>query len=153
MFAEPLRRDLVGGLGGGLRRLLSRRPEQRQVHVAVLVEDDLHQLPDLELVGVAVNDVGGQPNPRVLDDRDLSHHVRRRQARQAEPVVDGEAGERRVAGDLAHAHLVRAAVPAYRLRGMDQRAAMSAFLQPQRAVGTRGPEEFGLVGDGRQRTA
>ena len=52
-------------------------------------------LAQLELVGIAVDDVGGQPNPRVLLDGDLGHHVGRRQAGKAEPVVDGEGRQHR----------------------------------------------------------
>ena len=49
----------------------------------MLLEDDLDLLAELELVGIAVDDVGGQPDPRILDDRDLRHHVGRRQPGQA----------------------------------------------------------------------
>ncbi len=48
---------------------------------SIVLEDDLHRLTELEFLGIAVDDVGGQPNPRVLDDRDLGDHVRRRAAR------------------------------------------------------------------------
>ena len=39
-----------------------------------------------------IDDVGGEPDPRVLLDRDLGEHVGRRHARDAEAVVDGEPG-------------------------------------------------------------
>ena len=92
VLAEVLRCDLVDGLRAGL--LLRGGREDRQPDgpdlVLGLLELDLDGLAQLELVGFAVNDVGGQPNPRVLDDRDLRHHIGRREVGEAEPVVDGE---------------------------------------------------------------
>ena len=55
-----------------------------------LVELDRHGLAQLEVVGFAVNDVGGQPDPRILDDRDLRDDIGRRQVGKAEAVVDRE---------------------------------------------------------------
>ena len=77
---------------------------------------DLDGLAELEFVGLALNDVGGQPNPRVLDDGDLGHHVRRREVGKAEAVVDGEGRQGGFARYVAHTHVGAAAVPAYRLR-------------------------------------
>ncbi len=65
--------------------------EHRQPHVGDLLEHHLDGLAELEVVGVGVDDVGGQPDPRVLGDGDLGDHVRRGQVGEAEPVVDGEA--------------------------------------------------------------
>ncbi len=48
------------------------------------------------------------------------------------------------AGDVAHTHVAAAAVPAYRLRRVDQRFAVPAFLDAQDAVTACGPEELVL---------
>jgi hypothetical protein len=66
--------------------------EQRQPDVLGLLEDDFHLLAQFELLGVAFDDVGGQPHPRIFGDRDLGDDVGRGQAGQAESVVDGESG-------------------------------------------------------------
>ena len=112
-----------------------------------LLEGDLDRLAQLELVGVALDDVGGQANSRIFDDGDLCHHIRRRQVGEAEPVVDGEGRQRRLAGDVAYTHVAAAAVPAYRLRRVDQRLAVPALLDAQDAVAARGPEELVLGGE------
>ena len=75
---------------------------------------------------------------------DLRHHVGRRKVGKAEPVVDGERRQGGLARHVAHAHVAAAAVPAHRLRRMDQRIAVTALLDPQHAVGARGPEELVL---------
>ncbi len=142
MLAEVLRRDLVDGLRP--RLLLGRRPEERQPDILGLLEYHLDGLSELELVGFALNDVRGQPNPRVLDDRDLCDHIWRREVGKAEPVVDGEGRQGGFAGDIAHAHVATTAVPAHRGRRMDQRIAVLALLNPKNAVGACGPEEFVL---------
>jgi hypothetical protein len=101
-------------------------------------------LTEFEFFGFAFDDVGGQPDPRVLDDGHLGHHVRRRQIREAESMVDGEGAQRRLAGDIPHAHVVASAVSAHRLRRMDQGSAVPALLNAQDAVTARSPEELVL---------
>ena len=64
-------------MGSAAGRVSSGGPEQRQPHVLDLFEDNLHLLTELQLLGIAVNDVGGQPNPRILCYRDLGDDVRR----------------------------------------------------------------------------
>ena len=57
------------------------RLEQGDPHVLRELEDDLHPHPDVDVVGVAVHDVGGEPDAVVLLDGDDRDHVRRREAR------------------------------------------------------------------------
>ena len=150
--AEVVRGDLVHGLRSGL--LLAGGPEYRQPDSSArdLLELDLNGLAEFELVGIAFNDVGGQPDSRVLDNGDLGHDVGRRQIGEAEPVVDGEGGQRGPAGDVADAHVAAAAVPAHRLRRMDQCLTVPALLDAQHAVAACGPEELVLDREFRQRS-
>ena len=142
---SPKRSGAISSTGRGAGLGVRIGAEQRQPDVLDVLEDDLHLLTEFEPIGIALHDVGGQPDPGVFRDRHLRDHVRRRQPGQAEPMVHGESGERRLAGDGPHAHIAGAAVPAHRRRRMDQRCAGLAFLQPQRAVGSRSPEELVLV--------
>ena len=75
VLAETLRRDLVDRQRRGFG--VFDETEQRQPDVLVLLEDDLHLLAQFELLGVAVDDVGGQPHPRIFGDRDLGDDVGR----------------------------------------------------------------------------
>jgi hypothetical protein len=68
-------------------------------------------------------------------------------------MVDGEPGECGLARNRSDTHVVAPAVPAHRLRRMDERPAVPAFLDPQFIVCARSPEELVLVGERRKRTA
>jgi hypothetical protein len=68
-------------------------------------------------------------------------------------VVDRECRKGGFTRHIANAHVPAAAVPADRLRGMDQRVAVLALLDPQHAIGARGPEELVLRVDIWQWTA
>ncbi len=104
VLTESLRFDLVDRQRGGFGAV--DEAEQRQPDVVVLLEDHLDLLTQLQLLGVAVDDVGGQPDSRVFGDRDLRDDVGRGQAGQAESFVDGEPGQRRATGHRPHAEVV-----------------------------------------------
>lgn len=132
---------------GKRRRLFGRRPEQREPHIAVLREDDLHPHTECELCRVALDHVGRQANPLILVDRDLGHHVGCRQPGQAEAVVDRESDESRGTGHHPDTQLMASAVPADRLRRMDESRARLTLLQPQAAIRAGRPEEAVLRRD------
>jgi hypothetical protein len=72
-LSEPLRFDLVDRQRRGF--CVCDETEQRQPDVLVLLEDDLHLLAQFKLFGIAVDDVGGQSNSRILRDGDLGDDV------------------------------------------------------------------------------
>jgi hypothetical protein len=126
VLTEAFRRDLVDR---ERRRLgVFDYAEQRQPHVFVLLEDNLHLLAQFQLFSVTFDDVGGQPHARVFGDGDLRDDVGRGQAGHAESVVDGESGKRGPARHHPHNQVVRAAVSAYRRRWMNEGSAVGAFL-------------------------
>ena len=60
----------ISSSGSGPGLFVGGRPEHRQPDSpSMLLEVDLDGLAQLELVGFAVDDVGGQPNSRILHDR------------------------------------------------------------------------------------
>ena len=92
----------------GLRRLdrvrpvrLTRGREQRKPDVPLLLEAHRHLLADMHLVGLAVDDVGRQPDARVLFERHHGDDVRRREVRVPLLEVDGEPGNRGPARHLS----------------------------------------------------
>jgi hypothetical protein len=99
VVGEVLWCDLLGSDGKGL--LCRGGPEIRKPHgpsvILDLLEDDLDRLTEHEVFWIAFDDVGGQPDSRVLRDGDLSHHVGRREVGKAEAMVDREGGKRRCA--------------------------------------------------------
>ena len=65
--------------GGMRRRFFSAVGRNSGSHTScACLEDHLDGLAELEVVEVAVNDVGGQPDPGILLDGDLRDDVRRR---------------------------------------------------------------------------
>jgi hypothetical protein len=83
--------DGVGGAG---------RLEEREPHVLVLLEPDLHLLADVHVVDLTADDVRREVDARVLGERDVRDHVGRLEARQPLVVVDGEADHRAPPGHL-----------------------------------------------------
>ena len=146
VLGEVLRGDLVvGQRARSLARPSGRNSgSQTSSFCSKTTSDDA---PDLEVIGVAVDDVGGQSDPGILLDGDLGHDIGSRQARDGETVVDGERRQHGPAGHRAHAHVVAVAVAADRLRRMDQRLAVAAFLDAQLTVGARGPEDLVVEGE------
>ena len=86
---SPKRSGAISSTG---KRSESRRPSTGRNSgsqtSSMLLEDDLDLLAEFQLVGIAVDDVGGQPHPGVLGDGDLRDDVGRRQPGQAESFVD-----------------------------------------------------------------
>jgi hypothetical protein len=115
-------------------------------------EDDFHHVSDVQRLGLALDEGGGEPNSRVLDERDLGHHIRRRQAGLAEALVEGESTQGGSPRDNPHADLTAVAPTAHWRGRMDQFAATKALLQPKPPVGPRAPEEFVLWGHQRERS-
>jgi hypothetical protein len=130
----------VGGVG------LARRLEQRQPDVVGRLEPDHDLLADLDLVGIAPDDVGREVDGRVLGEGHVGDDVRPLEAGQPPVAVDGERHDGAAARH--HRGLPRAAAAgrAHRHRRVDERLAVLALLDPQATVGARGPEP--LVGRG-----
>ena len=83
------------GIVGGERALLgiAARLEQRDPHVFGGLEHHLHPQPDVDVVGRAVHDVGGETYPVVFLDGHDRDHVGRREARDPHLLVDREPGD------------------------------------------------------------
>ena len=126
------------------------RLEERDPHVVVVLEQHLHLHADVHVGGVAVDDVGGEADAVVLLDGDDRDHVGRREARHPRVLVDGEAGDHRLARHLRRRPLGRVAVRAHRDRRVAQLAAVGAALEPEHAVFARLPEELVALTDLRQ---
>jgi hypothetical protein len=120
--------------------------DQRQPDVVGRLEPDHDLLADVDLVGVAPDDVGREADGRVLGERHVGDDVRGLEAGQPPVAVDGERHDGAAARH--HRGLPRAAAAgrAHRHRRVDERLAVLALLDPQATVGARGPEP--LVGRG-----
>ena len=134
-------------LGDALGRVVAAgRLEQREPDVLVLLEADLDLLADVDLVGLAADDVGREVDARVLGQGHVGDRVRRFEVREPLVLVDGEGHDGRGAGDLGGRPRPAAAHGADGDRGVDHRLAVVAPLDAQAPVGARGPEP--LVGRG-----
>jgi hypothetical protein len=130
----------VGGVG------LARRLEQRQPDVVGRLEPDHDLLANVDLVGVAPDDVGREVDGRVLGERHVGDDVRGLEAGQPPVAVDGERHDGAAARHCRGLPRAAAAGGAHRHRRVDERPAVLALLDPQATVGARGPEP--LVGRG-----
>ena len=141
----PRRRPLRLGDGvGGI--VPAGRLEEGEPHVLAGLEADLDLLADVDLVGLAADDVGGQVHGRVLGQHHVGDHVRRLEVRVPRVVVDGEADHGPGAGHLGRRPGAAAADRADRRRWVDHRPAVVALLDAEATVGAGGPEP--LVGRG-----
>ncbi len=131
---------------GGIVR---ERLEQGEPHVGEVLERDLHAHADVHVVGIAVDDVGREPDARVLVDRDHGDDVGWREVREPLLVVDREPHDVAAPRHVDDVEVAAAAVRADRARRMQERPAAAAVLDAQDAVGARGPEALVLRGERR----
>lgn len=127
------------------------RLEQRQPHVVVLLEGDLHLLAHGHVVGVAAHDVGGEAHRRVPGKGHVGDHVGRLEARghwwrlTVKPMTVARPDTS--VGDDFRLRQGRAD----RHGRVNQLAAVVAALDPQAPIRARGPEplvERGEPGEG-----
>ena len=135
----------ISSSGCGPVCLLRGRPEERQPDVLDLLEHDLDRLTQLAARRVRSRRCWWSTEP-AGPRRWRPGPPRRAAADPGKPKrwLTVKARQRGLAGDVAHAHVAAAAVPAHRLRRMDQRIAVPALLDAQDAVCARGPEELVL---------
>ncbi len=119
---------------------LARRLEQRQPHVLVRLEADHHLLPDVHVPGLAPDDVGREAHRRVLGQRHDGDDVGRLEPGQPPVAVDRERHDRAAARHDRGGPRPAAARRAHGHRRVDERLAVLAALDPEPAVGPRGPE-------------
>src|SRR5262245_5324613 len=118
--------------------------EQRQPHVAariaMMLEYGAQRHADAHVLGLATDEVGGEPNAGVLLDLDDRHHEGQRGPRHPRLVVDREGVQGRAARDRARRQILGVTLRADRLRRMDPLAAGVAAQEAQLTVLAAGPE-------------
>ena len=115
---------------GQRRRRLAGRFEQRDPHVVDGLEHDADPHADLHRLGLAADDVRGEPDARVLVDRDDGHDERRRVVGRPLLHVRGVALH-----DAAPRHGLRRRARRRRTRGRPARAGAAA-RRTRRSAGT-----------------
>src|SRR4051812_47740826 len=108
----------------------------------MLLEADADLLADVYLRGIAADDVGRQPDARVLGERHVGDDIGRLEVEAAKPglAVDGEADDGGHARDLKWRRGPALAPGAYGHRWVHQLPAVGALLNAQTAIGSGLPE-------------
>ncbi len=116
------------------------RHEDRDPDVVPLLEPHGDRHPDVDVPGVAVDDVGGQPNRRVVVEFDDRDGVRRGESGQPLVHVHAHGGHGGEARDRLGSDIGAAAAEARRCRWMEQTVAGLAAVDQQFAVRAALPE-------------
>ena len=128
-------RDRSFGRGNGIGDVRStRRLEQRQPDVLVLLEADDDVLPDMDVGRITAHDGGGETDTGVLGEGHDRDGIGRLEGGVPEVMVHREADDRAPAGDDRRLPCGAPAGRADRHRRMDQGGARRASLDAQPAV-------------------
>ena len=134
---DLVRRELRVGLVEGA--------EQRDPDVLPMLEPGLHPHPDPHVFGVDIDQVGDQPDPRVLFDRDGGDHERSGETGIPGMVVHRHPDHHGAPGDIPHFEVLGPAIPADGHGRVQQGTARSAHGEAQHPVSPRLPIEAVVV--------